>query len=510
MNKLICLFLLVVSTASFAKKVQIIHINDLHSYFTGYIDGRGGYSKIKTKIDELKASAAAKGIQSIVLDAGDWGEGNSYFLTEDGSNSYKALGLLGVDVTIVGNHDHMMGGNSLSEQIAKANISTKILSANLIQTPEMNLEGVVIPETQLIVDGLKIHIIGLSTPEPHHQAALLPGFMAPPEFYVFSLAKAAKLEKKADLVIALTHLGVSHDKKIAKKSEYLDIIVGGHSHDRLEEIIWQKNNNNKDIGIVQTGAHGLAVGSLIIDVDGKENKVVSYKLHDINLSIAKNETVEQFMDVVLAQRNDLFDGRWDEVIGTSEITITGAFDGHTDKIATCWGQHMARIVKSSTGADVGLHLNVFAGMQSPAGPVTLGNLIDNFPHVRYFGDKGWEMSTFSLKGKILKPLLKAIVAIRNVVGLNADGFTYKSILFPIEIPFIGGKALAFKLRINGKKINKDQEYTVSIPSELEYVLRTMLSKKAEDILPKVHSTGKFFWTEMEEYVRANSPIKCIK
>ena len=120
------------------------------------------------------------------------------------------------------------------------------------------------------------------------------------------------------------------------------------------------------------------------------------------------------------------------------------------------------------------------------------------------------MSTFTMKGKLLKIFLKAVVAFEKMMGVNADGFTYNRIVWPESIPWIGGKTFAFNLKVDGKKIKKNQEYTVAIPTEIEYVLRSLMRKKAESILPKVSPTGQYFWDEMESYVKKNSPLKCFR
>ncbi|MGK0367225.1 MAG: 5'-nucleotidase/UDP-sugar diphosphatase, partial [Thermoproteota archaeon] len=402
------IFLALVSSNLWAKKIQIIHINDLHSYFAEHQDGRGGYSKVKTVIDKLKSDAKENGIESIILDAGDWGEGNSYFLSNEGANSYRALGLLGVDVTIMGNHDHMMGGAILANQINKANVKTKILSANLIQTPQMNLKDIMKPTAVLEVDGLKIHIIGLSTAEPHHQGALFPGLIVPPETVMPLHAKRAK-NAGADLIVALTHIGKGYDKRLAKLSKNIDVIVGGHSHDRIEEVIYQKSKSGIQVPIVQTGSFGVAVGSLIIDVKGPgKSSVVSYKLHDVTPTIEKEPIVQNFVQNAFDERNELFDGRWDEIIGTSEITIAGYQNGKSPKKASCWGEHMAEITRVGGKTDIGLYMANFTGTEFPAGNITLGMMVDNFPHFRNYGDMGWEISRFRLKGKKLKLLLRAV------------------------------------------------------------------------------------------------------
>ena len=93
-----------------AKLLQIIHSNDLHSYFEGSRTGKGGYARIKTLVDQLKDDAASKGIETYFLDAGDFGEGSSFYFSNNGVDSLKALDLLGVDATVIGNHDFILGG----------------------------------------------------------------------------------------------------------------------------------------------------------------------------------------------------------------------------------------------------------------------------------------------------------------------------------------------------------------------------------------------------------------
>ncbi len=72
-----------------SRLIHIIHTNDLHSYFKGYYDGRGGYARVVTKINELRAQSATEGIEVLQLDGGDWGEGTSFFLSERGSASIE-------------------------------------------------------------------------------------------------------------------------------------------------------------------------------------------------------------------------------------------------------------------------------------------------------------------------------------------------------------------------------------------------------------------------------------
>ena len=178
-----------VSLSSSAKLMQIIHTNDLHSFFEGSRSGKGGYSRIKTLVDHLKADAASKGIKSYFFDAGDFGEGSSYYFSNNGVDSLRALDLLGVDATVIGNHDFILGGKELSKQIESSKIKAKILSANMKGKIFMGLHKKVSDFVDYDLEGMKIRVFGLTTPEIHFQYSLLPnGFIAP------SLKKGLKLE----------------------------------------------------------------------------------------------------------------------------------------------------------------------------------------------------------------------------------------------------------------------------------------------------------------------------
>ena len=50
-----------------------------------------------------------------------------------------------------------------------------------------------------------------------------------------SVNKEAKYlkDKDVDIIIVLSHCGLSTDKILARKCPYIDVIIGGHSHSFL-------------------------------------------------------------------------------------------------------------------------------------------------------------------------------------------------------------------------------------------------------------------------------------
>ena len=76
-----------------AKLVQILHTNDLHSYLESTIKdpNKGGYATLKGLIDKERQRALRKGIPTLVLDAGDFLEGNLFFLSDGGKQVMKVM-----------------------------------------------------------------------------------------------------------------------------------------------------------------------------------------------------------------------------------------------------------------------------------------------------------------------------------------------------------------------------------------------------------------------------------
>lgn len=514
--KFFILFLLtlVSSNLVFAKRIQIIHTNDLHSYLNGFSPDRGGYFRVKTLIDELKADAKTKGVESIVLDAGDFGEGAHYFLADEGIHSFEALKFLGIDAAVIGNHDYMFGGKMLGDQIRKVNSKTKFLGANISYTADMKLKGVIEPTAKFTVGGKTIEVIGLTTNEVHFMYAFRPGLIYP----YAPVSRAHSLEARennVDLVVALTHLGLAKDQKLVKEDPNIDIVIGGHSHTRLEEAFFEENEEGRQIPIVQTGAQGMAVGSLIIDIKGpKDIEIISYKLHDTDSSVAVDTEVKSFVEKVDKRTQEVLGrGRWDEVVGYSEFDLTGYTEsGHQDHQEGCWTNQLPYILKEGAKADIGLYLGVFTGKTIPKGEITYGDIIENFPHINEYNQRGWEVMTFDIKGWQLYSLLTALVNI-NIKGYSPliGGVNYRIFTVPSQIPYVGGKKFFTKIRINGKKLRFKSKYKIALPYELSKMLNGILSKKVASYIPIDFERNKYFlWDMAEEYIRKRGTLRCPK
>lgn len=485
-QRLLLIFFLTLSPLCEAKLIQIIHTNDLHSYFAGYTNGTGGYARVMTKIRQLREEARAKGIEVLQLDAGDWGEGTSFFLSDNGSDSVKALEMLGAEVAVIGNHDFQLGGRSLASQLRRAGVSTTFVGAN-IQSSELG--GVVVPYADVEKNDISIRVIGLTTSEIYFQYSIRPGKILPPLSIGEREARKGK-ETGKELVIALTHIGFRQDKWLARTSESIDVIVGGHSHMRLNSIQWEKNKIGKRIPIVQAWAHGLAVGSLLLDVDEKGGvvKVVDYKLHEVSLPLASDKDMEEFVEDSLSKRNANLQFEWNEVIGETLTPMTGYKAGHSVNKKSCWGYHMATAAKEASGSSVGVHISAFEGVWKPAGRVTYADIADNFPHLRKFGDQGWEIATITLPGWKVKTLLYLIK--KFDFGVTASGLGHENLYEALD-----------------EAVNDKALYSIAFPAEVALAIKTTFPVH-QHFLRGLRYSGKYYWTVMADYIKKNSPISC--
>src|SRR5579885_2216713 len=112
-----------------AVPLTIVHTNDLHSHFRPErtVLGLGGIARIKTTIDRIRAEAPNN---TLVVDGGDWSEGNAYYMLGTGRETLKTMDLLGYDVAVIGNHDWLNGPDRLLDAIEQAHTHMAFVAAN--------------------------------------------------------------------------------------------------------------------------------------------------------------------------------------------------------------------------------------------------------------------------------------------------------------------------------------------------------------------------------------------
>lgn len=249
-----------------AQDLTILHVNDTHSHIdpqrSGDYKGRGGVIEQAAYIDSVRCADGKRNV--LLVHAGDFSQGTSYFTELGGNIEIDVLNALRFDVVTLGNHEFDNGIEELSRRLK--NLEAEVVCANY-DFEGTALDGLVKPYTIIRRGGKKIGIIGLLTDIMEVVDADIARMLTyqEPSQVVNRLSGYLKEEKDCDMVICLSHLGYGADKELAASIRNVDLIVGGHSHTLLDDKQTVNDLDGEEVIIVQNWKWGLNVGHLSID-----------------------------------------------------------------------------------------------------------------------------------------------------------------------------------------------------------------------------------------------------
>jgi 2',3'-cyclic-nucleotide 2'-phosphodiesterase (5'-nucleotidase family) len=227
--------------------ITLLHTNDLH-----------GHLAALPRLAALIGRERARDPDALLLDAGDLGLRGA---TAD----------LGVQLLSALEYDAITPGNAendfLDQRRAMGRIETSIVVAN------SSADALGVPTQPYLlrtVKGKHLAILGLTTP-PSYQVTTVYASSHPfrqledPDQAIADPLLTARqwvpeLRQRADLVIVLSHLGLWRDITLASEVPGIDLIVGGHSHHRLPQLIRMGNT-----WIGQAGIAGAYLGVITIE-----------------------------------------------------------------------------------------------------------------------------------------------------------------------------------------------------------------------------------------------------
>lgn len=256
-------FLLLGSQCLDAQKLVIIHTNDTHSHLDPSRTGEGGVIERAAYVDEVRKEAGKRNV--LLLHAGDFNQGTSYFTILNGDLEVDLVNALGYDCVTLGNHEFDNGLEDLARRVKK--LECPVVCANYDFSP-FELGQYVKPCTIIRKAGMKIGIIGvicnLTSVVSRATADRLPKLDTVEEVNKWS--SYLKNEKKCDMVIVLSHLGYkSHeesDVNLIPQTHYVDLLVGGHSHTDFDDLDYVEDADGKSVPIISDGSWGLNLGRI--------------------------------------------------------------------------------------------------------------------------------------------------------------------------------------------------------------------------------------------------------
>jgi 2',3'-cyclic-nucleotide 2'-phosphodiesterase (5'-nucleotidase family) len=437
-------------------------------------------------MDFYKNKMAEENIKTISLDAGDFMEGNLFYLAEQGRKVFEVHNEMGYDVGAIGNHDYLMGTKDLDKILGEMDLQMSFVAANLHMNYDYkNIKAKIKPYKELEIDGIKIAVLGLTTNELFYKWRYESGFVSNPYKTAQRYEKILK-ERKNDFIIALTHIGVLKDIKLAERTKNIDLIVGGHSHTALFKPSYGINKNKNAIPIVQAGMHTEYLGRLIVDlVKGQPLKIIKYELVPVKYEAADLK-IKSIVEEASNDLDNTYGKDWlNEKVGYSDL-LANDRDGELK-----WAYFITDSMKERANADVAIHTPFMNGENFPVGDVTRRDLFNSIPRVFDLSEKyGWAIYTCKIKGMWLRLVFEALTHFGEPLTFSGITAEYEKTEHGIKIK---------KLLINGEKIKASQYYTVAFT---EGIIRGAqgVSPYTKAILKSPQNTTKKIWAMLAEKI----------
>lgn len=316
--------------------LRILHVNDFHGFAEPYKPLgseklQGGIAYLAGEVQRLRAD-----MPSLLLAAGDMMQGNNWTNLFKGESAIEMMNAMRFDAMAVGNHEFDFGQDVLRERIAEAKFL--VLCANVEGLG--SLKPYVVKE----IGGLRVGIIGVVTQDtpvathPRNTEGLK--FKSPAEAVRRHIGE---LKGAVDVIIVLSHIGYAADRALAESVEGINVIVGGHSHTKLDKPV-----TVGDTIIVQAWEHGKALG--VLDLSVEDGKVAGFSGRLEEIVPAPGREDKTVMAIVNKYERKA-DAALGEVIGTAGVDLDGE---NVRKRETNLGDLIADIIMRMSGADAAI------------------------------------------------------------------------------------------------------------------------------------------------------------
>ena len=247
--------------------LTFLHINDVHGQMTSFpLAGKdgGGYARLATRVRQFRDQA--KPSHFFLVHAGDEFSvkrdgpqtlGTALTLATHGAANIAAMNALGFDCWVPGNGEFYGGLSNLQMRLLASHFS--VLTANVTQRGDGQTLGQ--PFVLKQAGPIKVALLGLTWIRPE-TLKFMPLTLSDPVMTARKLVP--ELRRQADLVVAITHLGLAEDTRLAAAVEGLDLILGGHSHTVLPKGSWATAPSGRKVLICQAGEYLRRLG--IVDM----------------------------------------------------------------------------------------------------------------------------------------------------------------------------------------------------------------------------------------------------
>ena len=351
--------------------LTIFQINDTHGYLEPHPelvwspDGpiypmMGGYARIAS----LLKQARKENLEGVIaLDNGDTFHGTYPAVISKGEALIPLVNALQLDA-MTAHWEFAWGPQHFQELTQRLHHPVLAINCYDKQSGKRPFRSSIVVQRR----GLRVGVIGI--------AATIIDKSMPPSFseglrFTSGMdelpAEIARLRSTegACLIVALSHLGFPQDAKLAKSVDGIDVVVSGHTHNRLDHPA-----RIDETLIIQSGCHGSFVGKLDLQMESGKVAGARHHLIPVDASIEPDPDMEALVERAMLPHRALLS----EVIGRTSIALhrnTTLFSSMDDALLAA--------IALAANSEIAFSNGWRYGAPIPPGLITLNDLWNIIP-----------------------------------------------------------------------------------------------------------------------------------
>jgi len=337
--------------------------------------------------------------------------------------------------------------------------------------------------------GLKMGVIGLTAPWGNMYELFdlrLPDFRDVARRLVDTLRSEG-----ASLIVVLSHLGLDDDRRLAEAVSGIDLIVGGHSHDRLPA-----GEECHDTLIAHAGEYAEVLGRVDLSLDPSTGQILS-KVAAL-LEVPADESADPPVLVAIAAAEEEAEVVMARQIGVLEEPLS------LDHYGECGiGNLAADALQERMGAERAIVCSGMFHADLPAGMLTLGQL---------------DAACFSTANPYVSEVTGAQIQAALEKGLDpaiSENMHHSFRGVPVGIPQISGMRVEYnpdaepgrrvrRIEIAGRPLEPHRTYRLA-HTDAE-TIPNIGYLTLEEGQPSQSEMPTILREVIEDYVRAHSPL----
>jgi len=423
------------------RHLTILQLNDTHGYLEPHYEifwksGRtttrkvGGFARMATLLSQFEVEHPNA---VLTFDNGDTFHGTYSAMKNNGKAMIPILNAMAIDAMTA--HWEFAYGPAEFQRLTHQ-LNYPMLAINCYSKDTKTL--IFPPNTIIERNGLHIGVIGIASnivdktmPSSYSEGVYFTlGNEELPD-YIMHLRE----KERVDLVLVLSHLGYPQDLKLATEVDGIDILLSGHTHNRL----YQPVVMNRAV-IIQSGSHASFLGKLDLKIVNNRVKTFQHNLLTIEEITPPNPAIE---DMITSLHSKSEHSMLTTVVGETRSTLS-----RWRSLGSTMDNLLLQSCQEASGAELVFSNGWRYGAPIPPGDVTMNNLYNIIPHNPHLsvcditGKELWQMMEDNLENTYSRdPYRQQGGYLKRCLGLT--------IYFKIENPyrkrihefFIGGHSL---------------------------------------------------------------------